>query len=161
MKNAGKTTDPIITIRSMQKDDLPVVVEMEIAIFPDPWPQSSFLEQLDEDNWESIIAECDGRIIGYACFMFVAGEAHLTNIATAQSYRRKSVAHRLLDYIFEYVQARDCEQLLLEVRPSNIEARAFYKKHGFRFLYERPNYYQRPVENAEVLVYYFDKQGDH
>lgn len=145
----------------MRSDDLSAVVELEEAIFPDPWPESAFSDQLGEDGWESIVAEYDGRIIGYACFMLVAHEAHLTNIATVVSYRRKSVAHRLLDHIFEYVKSKDCELILLEVRPSNTEARAFYKKHGFRFLYDRPNYYKRPEENAEVLVYYFDKQEDY
>ena len=41
--------------------------------------------------------------------------------------------------------------LLLEVRHSNVEARAFYEGR-FQELYRGRNYYRRPVEDALVMV---------
>jgi ribosomal-protein-alanine N-acetyltransferase len=140
----------------MTEADLPVVLKLENEIFSDPWPKSAFWDQLQDDGWGAIVAECEGRVIGYACYMIVEPESHITNLAVEPDFRRKSVAKRLVDHIFTIAREHHCEYLILEVRPSNAGARAFYEKLGFRFLYKRPNYYRRPVEDALVLVYYFD-----
>jgi len=39
------------------------------------------------------------------------------------------------------------------VRRSNNAAIALYYKFGFRFVYERRNYYSEPVEDALVMKY--------
>ena len=127
---------------------------MERKIFPDPWSQNAFSEALAEDSWGALVAESEGEVVAYACYLIIDVEAHLTNIAVAESYRRKSVAKQLLDHILRIVTDAKCELLLLEVRPSNVEAVAFYRKHSFHQLYRRPNYYQNPVEDAQVMVYY-------
>ena len=129
---------------------------LEEKIFPDPWPYEAFKEQLSSEGWSGIIAEIGSEIIGYTCFFINSNEAHITNMAVAQDYRRKSVAKQLLDNILLIVSKYECEFVLLEVRSSNIEAIEFYKKHGFTFLYLRPEYYRKPVEDALVFVRYFE-----
>jgi len=151
-----KTTEASSTIRDMTAGDMARIIELEREIFPDPWPRSAFKEQTSGGGWGAIVAEVDGVVIGYGCYFTVDIEAHLTNIAVTADYRRKSVAKRLLDTILERATGSDCEYLLLEVRHSNNAARAFYEKHGFSVLYQRPNYYRRPVESALVMVRYLD-----
>lgn len=143
-------------IREMTPEDLDTVIAMEREIFTDPWPRSSFTEAFEDRKWGALIAESGTETVGYAFYLIVDVEAHLTNIAVAVRHRRKSVARALLERIFTIANSRKCEFLLLEVRPSNQGAIAFYKKHGFRLLYKRPNYYRRPVEDALVMVRYFD-----
>lgn len=143
-----------LIIRPMEVADIDRVLQLEKEIFPDPWPRTAFVEQLSGPYWGAFVGEEDATVIGYACYMIVADESHLTNIAIAPGYRRKSVAKLLLDRILQVVRGHECTLLLLEVRPSNAEARAFYDKHGFAPLYRRPNYYRRPVEDAIVMVRY-------
>ena len=83
----------------------------------------------------------------------------MTNLAVADSYRRKSVASRLLEYILDIARNKGCEHILLEVRPQNKDAIAFYENAGFKLLYCRPNYYRNPVEDALVMVYYFNEEN--
>lgn len=147
-----------ITIREMDREDLPTVSRLEKEIFSDPWPARSFSEILDDEQWGALIAEHESEIVGYACFMAMLDEAHLANIATVAAYRRKSVAKQLLERILDIVIEQKCGILLLEVRPSNLEARDFYKKFGFAELYRRPNYYRRPVEDALIMVRYLDSE---
>lgn len=147
----------LVSIREMTDTDIDRICELERQIFPDPWARSAFEEQLDLDGWGTLVAELDGAIVGYACYMMVANESHLTNIAVDPSWRRKSVAKALLDCILQTVIANECDLLLLEVRPSNSEARAFYEKYGFRQLYRRPNYYRRPIEDAIVMVRHLER----
>ncbi|MFZ1683406.1 MAG: ribosomal protein S18-alanine N-acetyltransferase [Candidatus Zixiibacteriota bacterium] len=152
MSAKRKTEELAVQVRHMAAEDLERICELEVQIFPDPWPASAFVEQLDLDGWGTLVAEVDNQIAGYACYMMVANESHLTNIAVDPAWRRKSVARALLDSILEIVTANKCDMLLLEVRCSNAEARAFYVKHGFKELYKRPKYYRRPVEDALVMV---------
>lgn len=136
--------------------DLLRVVAMEREIFPDPWPLSSFEELLLSDDWSALVAEDESQIIGYTCFMTVSGEAHLANLAVDADHRRKSVAKQLVERILKDIKARQCTMILLEVRPSNVGAIAFYTKYGFVHLYRRPNYYRRPIEDALVMVRHLD-----
>ncbi len=145
-----------MTIRAMTGAELLRIVSMEREIFPDPWPLSSFEDLLASEDWSALVAEHEGTIIGYACFLIIASEAHLANIAVDKEHRRKSVAKRLLDRILVIITARQCTMLLLEVRPSNAGAIAFYTGNGFAHLYRRPNYYRRPVEDALVMVRHLD-----
>jgi ribosomal-protein-alanine N-acetyltransferase len=138
----------------MGMEDLDTVVAMEAAVFPDPWSRESFKEILTEWGWRALVAVGDDQIIGYACWLVAEREAHLTNIAVAVSYRRKSIAKRMLEHILQNVSEAACEYLLLEVRPSNAGAIAFYEKQGFELMYRRPKYYRKPPEDALVLVRY-------
>ena len=140
----------------MTEADLPVVIAMEREIFPDPWPESGFIQQMTSLGWGAIVAESDGTIIGYGCYMMVATEGHLTNIAVAPAHRRKLVAKRPLEAILQVIKKAGCEFTLLEVRPSNKAAIAFYRKYGFEDLYHRPRYYRYPVEDALVMVLHWD-----
>lgn len=157
MTGGKRTAELELTIRSMNEADLAAVVAIEKEVFPDPWPRRSFEEAMTERHWRTIVSLCGEKLIGYACWLVVDVESHLTNIAVTGPYRRKSVAKRLLDHILRDVTEAGCEYLLLEVRPSNIGAIAFYKKHGFELMYRRPHYYRRPAEDALVLVRYLDR----
>ena len=156
MSSVGSSSEVAATIRPMTESDIDRVTELESLIFPDPWPRAAFVEQLKDDSWGALVAEADGEIIGYACYLLVHNESHLTNIGVEKAWRRKSVARKLLERILQVIIERGCDILLLEVRPSNADARAFYAKHGFRELYRRPNYYRRPIEDALVMVRYLE-----
>ena len=136
--------------------DLDTVVALEQNIFPDPWSYNAFKEQVEDKGWGGFVAESECGIIGYACYYIAAMESHLTNIAVTEDFRRKSVAKLLLDNIFKVVKEQKCEFLLLEVRPSNKSAITFYEKYDFKLLYQRPRYYRNPLEDALVMVHYFE-----
>ncbi|MDF1545205.1 MAG: ribosomal protein S18-alanine N-acetyltransferase [bacterium] len=156
MKSAKENSKISIRIRPMRSSDLASILAEERKIFPDPWPKSAFEDHLEQADWGGLVALSDGKIAGYACWMVVADEGHLTNIAVSEAHRRKSVARHLLEAILVVTRDKSCEFILLEVRPSNEGAIAFYRKHGFDLLYRRPSYYHNPVEDALVMVKYFD-----
>jgi ribosomal-protein-alanine N-acetyltransferase len=49
---------------------------------------------------------------------------------------------------------------MLEVRPSNVRARALYESFGFYQINVRRNYYQDDREDALVLALRLDSRGD-
>jgi ribosomal-protein-alanine N-acetyltransferase len=141
-----------ITLRPMRISDLPEVEILERDIFSDPWPEDAFEEYLDSLNAGGWVAAVQSRIIGYACCWFDSGQVHLTNMAVAPAYRRKSVAKRLMDCILSLARERECELVYLEVRISNETARRFYETLGFKTVNRRVGYYEHPVEDALMMM---------
>ena len=141
-----------INIRPMSANDLKKVLEIEKISFTDPWPESAFREGLTYPLHNFVVADHEGEIAGYASYYIELGEARLTNIAVAPEYRRKSIAKRLIKYILEVTAGAGCNYIFLDVRPSNKTAIDLYRKFGFFKLYDRPDYYSSPREDAAVMV---------
>jgi len=64
--------------------------------------------------------------------------------------RRQGIGRELLGDIL----ARHRGQFFLEVRESNLPARRFYARFGFREVTRRLRYYSNPVETAIVMKLY-------
>jgi len=140
-----------LTIRPMTEADLPVVIEMEMDLFTDPWPLSIFQEDLVSGYSYLFVAQMDNIIVAYAILWIGVEEGHLTNIAVDRKYQRKSIAKRLLSHILSFAADMGLTQVILEVRRSNTPAISLYESFGFVHLGVRKNYYCRPAEDCLVL----------
>jgi len=76
---------------------------------------------------------------------------HITNIAVRPDRRRRGLARNLLGGILEEARQRHLRQVVLEVRPSNTEARTLYESFGFRVVGRRRGYYYDTGEDALVM----------
>jgi tRNA threonylcarbamoyladenosine biosynthesis protein TsaB len=86
--------------------------------------------------------------------------AHVLVIAVAPDHQRQGHAQQLLAQITRSAQAQGAEGLLLEVRPSNDAALAFYAREGFNQIGVRRDYYpagRGAREDAYVLKKTFDQ----
>jgi len=79
----------------------------------------------------------------------VVGEAELLRIAVAPSARRRGLGQRLLQANQSSLAALGCDTLHLEVRVSNLPARALYESLGWREVGLRKGYY-RDGEDAAL-----------
>jgi ribosomal-protein-alanine N-acetyltransferase len=140
-----------VTIRGMQLSDVPIVTRYEKQLFSDPWPVQIFREDIASPFSYPFVAEVDDEIVGYAILWVGADEGHLTNIAVAEKFQRKSVAKRLLTYILQLAASLELAQIILEVRPSNVPAIRLYEAYGFERLATRKDYYKNPVEDCLVM----------
>ncbi len=94
------------------------------------------------------VAQVDGRIAGFLVSRaLVPGEREILNIAVDPEYRRLGIAQELIRA--EVLRNRGIH--ILEVRESNLAARALYRKMGFREVGLRPGYYENPVETGIVM----------
>ena len=108
----------------MRPDDLDEVLGIERASFTMPWSRGAFLYEIQQNR----VARCwvmreEGQVVGYLCLWEVADEIHITNIAVRPECRRRGLARTLLGGILEESRQRRIKLVVLEVRPSNTEAR--------------------------------------
>lgn len=128
-------------LRPLAEDDLPAVLAIEEASFLSPWTRAAFLHELHSPHSQITVAERDGQIIGYLCCWYVADEVHILDIAVESASRQQGVGERLLRHALLVGQRQGAQSANLEVRWSNLPARALYKKFGFSEVAVRRRYY--------------------
>lgn len=129
-------------IEAMSIEDIREVAAIEQASFSDPWPARYFLTELNNNKLAFyLVARFQGRIIAYIGAWLIFEEVHITTLAVEQCYHRQGLATRLLENLLEKVLPLGAEAVTLEVRPSNMAARAFYEKLGFTVCGYRKKYY--------------------
>lgn len=152
--------DGKIFFRSMQIEDLDAVLDIERVSFPTPWSRNAFISELTENNlcyyWVCVFSpEGDGvegqRVVGYAGIWLIVDEVHITTIAIHPDWRGSGLGEALLHYIFLESLIKGGERITLEVRPSNLSARALYRKFGFKDVGRRRGYYTDTGEDAIIM----------
>ena len=141
-------------VRPYVEDDLTAVYVIQLRC-PQAaqWREQDYLHLLRDPLGSIVVVEDDdARVAGFAAFHRVLDEAELRNIAIDPSQRRKGMAHLLLAAGVHALQDSGVRRIFLEVRASNTPALALYEAVGFRLLNTRHDYYQDPIENAQVMV---------
>jgi len=116
------------------------------------------LQQREHFAWvagdESIPPEiASGQPLEIVAFLVahrVDRDWELENIVVAEAVRCRGVGTRLLGEFIAYARARQGAEILLEVRESNHNARALYRRAGFEETGLRDSYYSAPREAAII-----------
>lgn len=140
------------TIRLAERRDVPELLVIEIAQFPEPWSRTMLLDEITNvENRRYTVAVESKSIIGYLGVMFVMDELHINTIGTLPGNEGRGVATSLMDEAWENAKARGIARATLEVAVSNERAQALYGRYGFRPVGIRKNYYERIQEDALIL----------
>lgn len=137
----------------MAEDDLDAILEIERESFLTPWSRDNFRFEIRSNPFaRNLVVRRDGGVVGYACIWIVGDELKINNIAVRSGWRRRGLGTALVRHVLERGRAEGCTDAELEVRPSNLEARRLYERHGFREVRRRKGYYQDTREDAVVMV---------
>ena len=137
-------------IRRWTLSDNPTVAKIEQNSFSDPWTEEMLEQSLSSPAFHGFVLEVDGQVCGYVGLL-CAFDAEITLIAVDGALRRRGYGKQLLDYGVEFARQMGCENVFLEVRQSNVSAKALYQKAGFKSIAVRPRYYA-DGEDAIVMV---------
>lgn len=129
----------------------PEVAALEKACFRDPWSEASIRGELENPLSLWLVAVEQGAVVGYIGSQTVLDEADVMNLAVDPAIRRRGVGRALLRALETRLRAENVHALSLEVRPSNLAARALYAREGFVEAGRRPKYYVNPKEDALIL----------
>ena len=139
-------------MRVMEGRDIHAVFAIQSAA-----PEAAQWKAADYERWRDpgvtqLVAERDGRIVGFLVARQVAHELEILNLAVAPLFRRQGIGRELLRQVLDSAATASASNVYLEVRSSNKLATAFYQHHGFQILSRRARYYAAPVDDALVLA---------
>jgi len=160
-------------IRVATTRDLPGILEIERLSFDNPWSRDAFERELSLPFSRLIVATQastpaakasiktpiraadsmageDAGLSGFLCRWLVADECHILNVAVHPQMRQHGIGKRLMQHALAEARAQHAQVVTLEVRRSNLAARALYRKLEFQERRLRRNYYGQG-EDAIVM----------
>jgi ribosomal-protein-alanine N-acetyltransferase len=132
------------------------VAELERLCFAEPWSQKALALLLQDKNLGVVALDEQGMPIGYGGLLTVLDEGQITNIAVHPEHRKKGVGKAILEKLISESRLRNIRELSLEVRESNLPAKALYLSHGFDIAGVRKGFYRHPTEDGLVMILALD-----
>ena len=112
------------------------------------WPAESYARLAALPSGIVLVSEANAQVIGFVVARTVADEGEILNIAVHPAFRRQGVASALLIAVLQRLSSSAVTRIFLELRVSNLHARALYERNGFVTSGVRKAYYRDPVEDA-------------
>ena len=138
-------------LAAMREADLAEVLAVENAIYSHPWTRGNFADSL-RAGYLCRIWRAGGELLGYFVLLVAAGEAHLLNLSVAAARQRSGHGSALLKEAMRVARGLGAQHVFLEVRPSNLGAKALYRRFGFRQVAVRHGYYPAHGGREDALV---------
>ncbi len=134
----------VLSIRGGSAGDLDPVMEiMDRAFDPEfgeAWTRSQCAGVLPMTGVALLLAEEEGKAVGFALHRLVADEAELLLLAVDPLFHRRGIGSRLLNRFIADSTRAGATRLHLEVRENNAAA-ALYRAQGFEIVGRRRGYY--------------------
>lgn len=150
--------------RPMQLDDVQQAIQIDKECFPlNKQPMAYKNELLYNRAARYIVAYDDAdpdknSIAGVLGFWLMAGEAHIMTVGVRGEHRKQGVGELMLKSAIDLALSCGAFAITLEVRRSNSEAMALYRKHNFTERGIRKNYYDETHEDAVIMTRELDNQ---
>jgi ribosomal-protein-alanine N-acetyltransferase len=142
-----------LEFRRLKLRDLTAIEEIERTAYPTPWSRSMFAGELAKPSSICLgaIDADEERLVGYLIISRYVDAWHVMNLAVALSHRRRGIATRLMERLFEVTAGDGRRGYTLEVRVSNEAAIKLYESLGFKARGVRRGYYTDNREDALIM----------
>jgi ribosomal-protein-alanine N-acetyltransferase len=151
----------ILNLRKFAKADLKEVVQINQTCLPENYTDFFFLDLYSRFPEAFIVAEDDGKVVGYIMCRVEIGlsslgfggltkKGHVVSVAVMPQHRRKGMGEALVTRAMQGMQLYGAKQCYLEVRITNQAAVNLYKKLGFQITRTIRGYYA-DGESAYVM----------
>ena len=143
----GSSSQSDFFARTMRASDLDLVVKNEAEAYGSGWSKRIFIDCLRAGYQCWVLAD-KRQIVAHGVMSVAIGECHLLTLCVQSKYQRLGFGRKIFSLLLDRAFKLDAEVCFLEVRPTNINAIAFYKSMGFIQMGERKNYYPGVSINA-------------
>ncbi|GAA1871820.1 ribosomal protein S18-alanine N-acetyltransferase [Asanoa iriomotensis] len=139
-----------ITLSRLRWWHIADLLPIEQDLFGDEkWSAGMFWNELSSGHFY-LVAEGEGRIIGYGGLAVNGDEAWIQNIAVRRDAQRQGIGRRMLEALLAEAERQRARAVLLEVAVDNAPAQKLYATYGFEPIGVRRGYYQ--PSNTDALV---------
>lgn len=136
-------------IFEIKNNEIEKIIEIEKTSFSNPWDINVYEKLLKDYETKVFILSFEKKIVAYAVFLDMVDVYELVKIAVKKEFRNRNIGS---DFLLD-ITKRLKKNIFLEVRESNLQAIALYKKTGFNTINIRKNYYKDTGENAIIMSY--------
>jgi len=141
-----------VRIRPFVPNDIPAVASIVREALRENYPTSLYL---DIHRWWRdgfLVADLDGHPVGFLASVITAdGQARILMFAVTAGVRRRGVGSAMMNAFLQACAMRGLKRIELEVRVSNAEAIAFYKRYGFETAGALPRFYTDGEDGYKML----------
>lgn len=149
---------PAVRLRPMELRDIATVGLVEEASFSHGWPRTAFERELTRNAIARyVVIECEGEggqvdVPAFAGLWLQLDEAHVVTVAVRPELRRNGLGRLVLLGLLRIARDEGMQVATLEVRESNVAARALYASFGFYEVGARKRYYSDTGEDAVIMT---------
>ncbi len=137
----------------MEPPFLREVVALEAEIAHSPWSAEMIQEESRLGAWLRVLVAGERTVAGYAVARPLFDEWHLLTLGVAPRFRRQGLGRQLVEALLVEAVAQGANDVVLEVRVSNVPARLLYQGVGFVTIGVRRGYYRHgPFGPEDALV---------
>lgn len=143
---------PTLSYRPMTLEDVDYVLTVENEVYPYPWTER-ILQDCIRVGYDCWLALENDAIVAHAVVSVAAGESHLLNLSVSKKHQGKGIGKVFIAFLIDIVRVKQATVMLLEVRPSNLQAISCYDAVGFNEIGCRKNYYPTANGKEDALLY--------
>ena len=140
------------SLRGFAPSDLDAVMNINRVCLPENYAPYFFLDTYNTLPEAFIVAEYQGRVVGYIMCRLEHGfsdlrklrfakKGHIVSVAVLPEFRTAGMGYQLVQQALSAMLAHRADECYLEVRVNNYPAINLYKKLGFDVARTIPRYY--------------------
>jgi ribosomal-protein-alanine N-acetyltransferase len=98
-----------------------------------------------------LVYEDKDMLVGFVSFHLLGDRAEIVDLFVHINYRRKLIGTSLLEEMIKICEENGCKSITLEVKTNNVAGVELYKKHNFKIISTRKNYYENGTLDAHLM----------
>ncbi len=135
---------------------LPQLLEIERRAYEFPWTEGIFRDCLQVGYSAWVVSNPAGDVLAYTVMSMAVGDAHILNLCVEPAHQRRGLGRFLVQHLKRLARSARMEQMLLEVRPTNVAGIALYRHAGFHQVGKRNAYYPARMGREDALLFNCD-----
>jgi [ribosomal protein S18]-alanine N-acetyltransferase len=136
-------------LEEARPDDIEALVAID-ASSPRPWNAAAFEAELKNRPATLLVLRLS-TAIAFVVTRVQVPDMDIVNLAVSREHRRRGFGRLVLSSLLDRARASGIQNVFLEVRAGNREAKSLYTDAGFRETQRRGGFYQNPTEDAMLM----------
>lgn len=121
-----------VSIRPMQRDDLPAVTQLDVQAFDPIWRNSlSALQRAFSQSGSATVALHNGQVVGYQISTRNSFGVHLARLAVSPAFRGHGLGYVIVQDLLHSIRRMGIFKLTVNTQSDNAASLSLYHKIGF------------------------------